>query len=83
MKECNICLWFYKRNAIRVRGSQGSIGHTTTLGDTCELKWIDWLKKYLPERYCIDKAFIIDSKGNLSQQIDVVIYDRTIYSFYI
>ena len=65
-----------KKMQSELEGARAVLEHTTTLGDTCELKWIDWLKKYLPERYCIDKAFIIDSKGNLSQQIDVVIYDR-------
>ena len=62
-----------KKMQSELEGARAVLEHTTTLGDTCELKWIDWLKKYLPERYCIDKAFIIDSKGNLSQQIDVVI----------
>lgn len=65
-----------KKMQVELEGARRILEHSTTLGDNCELKWIDWLRKYLPERYCINKAQVIDSKGNLSQQIDVVIYDR-------
>ncbi len=50
--------------------------HPTSKGDSFENSWIDWLNEYLPKRYRVDKAFIIDSKGKLSQQIDIVIYDK-------
>lgn len=50
--------------------------HSVSKGDSLENTWIEWLKKYLPNRYCVDKAIIIDSKGNLSDQIDLVIYDQ-------
>jgi hypothetical protein len=50
--------------------------HSTSKGDSLENVWIDWLKKYLPNRYCVDKAIIIDSNGDLSDQIDLVIYDQ-------
>jgi len=50
--------------------------HPGSKGDSLENVWIDWLRKYLPNRYCVDKAIIIDSKGNLSHQIDLVIYDQ-------
>ena len=52
------------------------IGHPTSKGDSLENTWIEWLKKYLPNRYCVDKAIIIDSTGQLSDQIDLVIYDQ-------
>lgn len=52
------------------------IPHPGIKGDTSELNWIEWLKAYLPKRYSVDKAFIIDCEGNISNQIDVVIYDR-------
>lgn len=50
--------------------------HPGSKGDSLENVWIEWLKKYLPNRYCVDKAIIIDSKGDLSNQIDLVIYDQ-------
>jgi hypothetical protein len=34
------------------------------------------LNNYLPERYFVDNAFVLDCEGKLSDQIDVVIYDR-------
>ena len=52
------------------------ITHPGSKGDTLENTWIEWLQKYLPNRYSIDKAIIIDHEGNTSHQIDVVIYDN-------
>lgn len=52
------------------------IDHPTSKGDSLENTWIEWLQKYLPSRYCVDKAIVIDCKGNLSHQIDLVIYDQ-------
>lgn len=51
------------------------IEHSGTKGDATENKWIDFLSIYLPERYKVDKAMVIDCEGNLSDQIDIVIYD--------
>ena len=52
------------------------ITHPGSKGDALENAWIEWLKKYLPNRYSVDKAIIIDHEGNTSQQIDIVIYDN-------
>lgn len=52
------------------------IEHPGSKGDSLENVWIEWLREYLPNRYCVDKAFVIDSKGQLSQQLDLVIYDQ-------
>jgi hypothetical protein len=52
------------------------IHHPTTKGDASELEWIEMLSTYLPRRYQVDKAFVIDCKGNISEQIDIVIFDR-------
>ena len=50
--------------------------HPGSKGDSLENVWIEWLRKYLPSRYCVDKAIVIDSNGELSHQIDLVIYDQ-------
>jgi len=34
------------------------------------------LGNYLPDRYRADKAFVLDSRGEISNEIDVVIYDK-------
>lgn len=52
------------------------ICHPTVKGDASELEWVDMLSTYLPRRYQVDKAFVIDCKGNISEQIDIVIFDR-------
>lgn len=57
------------------------ISHPGSKGDSLENVWIDWLTKYLPSRYCVDKAIVIDSSGTLSDQIDLVIYDQTFTPF--
>ncbi len=52
------------------------ITHPGSKGDALENAWIEWLQKYLPNRYSVDKAIVIDHEGNTSQQIDIVIYDN-------
>jgi hypothetical protein len=52
------------------------IQHPTTKGTATELHWLKMLGDYLPKRYCADNTFVLDCEGSLSQQIDVVIYDR-------
>lgn len=50
--------------------------HPGTKGDASENVWIDLLNTYLPKRYEASKAHVVDCKGNFSQQIDVVVFDR-------
>lgn len=52
-----------------------AIHHQGCKGDATEDKWIDFFRKYLPKRYNVDKAMVIDHEGNVSQQIDIVVYD--------
>ncbi len=52
------------------------ITHPTARGDESELNWIGLLRAYLPERYSVDSGFVVDHEGNLSEQIDIIIYDR-------
>ena len=51
------------------------ITHFVSKGDASEYRWIEFLRTYLPDRYKVDKAMVIDSEGEISEQIDVVIYD--------
>lgn len=53
-----------------------TIHHPGSKGDASENVWIDMLELYLPKRYQTAKAHIVDSLGNFSQQIDVVVFDR-------
>lgn len=60
----------------RLSIARKSFQHPGTKGDASEKIWIDLMKAYLPERYSAEKAHVVDSEGNFSQQIDVVIFDR-------
>jgi hypothetical protein len=53
-----------------------AILHAPTKGAATELHWLKMLEDYLPKRYCVDNAFVLDCDGRCSDQIDVIIYDR-------
>jgi hypothetical protein len=60
----------------RLQIARQSFAHPGTKGDASEEVWLKMLNTYLPKRYRADKAFVVDSKGVFSEQIDVVVYDR-------
>lgn len=60
----------------RLSIARKSLGHPGTKGDASENVWISMLDTYLPKRYQAAKAHVVDSHGNFSQQIDVVVFDR-------
>ena len=62
--------------ALTLGNARVAIGHPGTKGDVTENKWRTMLSTYLPRRYSVEKAFIVDSDGNISDQIDLVIFDR-------
>lgn len=49
--------------------------HPITKGEHCESAWIDFFRSFLPNKYAVDKGFVFDHKGNVSEQIDIIIYD--------
>jgi hypothetical protein len=52
------------------------VSHPSTKGELSENYWIAMLRNHLPARYQVSKAFVVDSRNRLSDQIDVVIHDR-------
>jgi hypothetical protein len=52
------------------------LGHPVNKGDASEALWLALLQKYLPQRYQARRAHVVDSKGQFSDQIDIVIHDR-------
>lgn len=60
----------------RLKTVRKTIGHSGTKGDASEKVWLDLLNQYLPKRYQAEKAFVVDSEGAFSDQIDVVVFDR-------
>jgi hypothetical protein len=61
---------------VKLELSSHSISHGGTMGAVNEEHFISVLRKYLPNRYAVDSAIVIDSKGSTSHQIDVIIYDK-------
>jgi len=52
------------------------IEHGPTAGAATERHWIALFERYLPKRYRASSAFVIDSRGSRSRQIDIAIYDH-------
>ena len=59
-----------------LRGNRSAVTHPGARGEASEEDWLRVLNDHLPRRYQADRAFVIDSHGDCSDQIDVVIYDR-------
>jgi hypothetical protein len=53
-----------------------SFGHPGAKGDASEGVWLELLQKYLPQRYRAESGFVVDSNGDFSDQIDIMIFDR-------
>ncbi len=60
----------------RLEIARKSFAHPGTKGDASEGVWLELLQTYLPKRYQAEKAHVVDSKGDFSDQIDVLIFDR-------
>lgn len=56
--------------------ARSAIAHPGSKGDASESVWLNTMREYLPKRYQTERAFVVDSNGGFSNQIDVVIFDR-------
>lgn len=65
-----------KQMSLKLTANRQLVAHAPTMGDVTEESWRLWLQEYLPKRYCVSKAFIVDHNGFMSDQIDLVIHDR-------
>jgi hypothetical protein len=54
----------------------GLFEHASAAGTATERHWIDLFNRYLPQRYRSTPAFVIDSTGRRSRQIDIAIFDN-------
>lgn len=52
-----------------------AIPHPTGKGDNSEDNWKKFFEEILPKKYGIDKGYVIDYEGKVSEQIDIIIYD--------
>ena len=67
---------FHKDIQQRLETARETFAHSGTKGDATEEIWRDMLGDYLPKRYDVVKAHVVDSRNSFSEQIDVVIIDR-------
>ena len=58
------------------------IKHPVGNGDNSEGGWKEFISKILPGKYGVDSGYVIDYEGNISDQIDIIIYDN-LYSPFI
>ena len=69
----------------RLAEGRGALKNPVTKGTASERTWLKMLRRYLPKRYRVSSAHVVDSHGNFSKQIDAVIFDRqyspSIFSF--
>jgi hypothetical protein len=56
--------------------SSNRITHEGDKGEVNEQHFIDTLRAYLPNRYTVAKAIVLDSFGQTTDSIDVVVFDR-------
>jgi hypothetical protein len=52
------------------------IDHSAIVGTASEQLWLQLFERYLPRRYRAAPAFVVDSRGNRSRQIDLVVFDN-------
>ena len=52
------------------------IRHPGDQGGVSEDRWLEVFRRYLPNRYQVDRGTVIDNFGRQSDSIDVVIFDR-------
>lgn len=60
----------------RLALARSSFSHSVTKGDASEKVWLELFETYLPKRYQALKAHVVDSNGNFSEQMDIVVFDR-------
>ena len=72
MKEKSLKKLYTSTQAVmeaNLQASKVAYDHAPTKGEVTENNWIEWMRIYLPKRYCVDRAFVIDSENHVSDQI--------------
>jgi hypothetical protein len=65
-----------RQMAAQLATNRECIVHEGEKGDASEDCWRAMLETYLPKRYGVTSAFVVDCRGNCSEQIDIVVFDR-------
>lgn len=62
--------------AAKLGTARDIIGHPGLKGSASEGEWHSVLRGFLPDRYHVGAAVVVDCEGNTSDQIDVVVFDQ-------
>ena len=73
LREFFLCVQYEMLSQLSV---SGLFEHASTAGAATERHWIDLFNRYLPQRYRTTPAFVVDSTGRRSRQIDIAIFDN-------
>lgn len=65
-----------ERMLVNLVGARKVIDHPTAKGGASEVNWRGMLSDHLPKRYQVDTGFLLDHEGAISEQIDIVVFDR-------
>lgn len=72
----NLFLALQEQLEVHLRSERRIGTHPGVKGASAEVNWKAMLDDHLPSRYRVSKGFVIDSGGGLSDEIDLVVYDR-------
>lgn len=71
----------HKELCTKLELARDTLDHPTSKGTKSEDLWIELFRNYLPKRYDVHRAFVIDSKDVHSEQMDIVVHDRQFSPF--
>lgn len=71
----------HKELCTKLELARDTLDHPTSKGTKSEDLWIELFRKYLPKRYDVHRAFVIDCKDVISDQMDIVVHDRQFSPF--
>jgi hypothetical protein len=70
-------IFYYVQEEMLAQLATGQMfDHPSAAGSASERHWLNLFHRYLPQRYRANPAFVIDSTGRRSRQIDIAIYDN-------
>lgn len=65
-----------KQLGVNLEAMRRVLEHPGAKGDAAEFDWVGAIDDFLPRRYRVSKAFVIDADGEISDQLDLVVHDR-------
>lgn len=60
----------------RLGTARRNLSHPGAKGSVTESEWAALLGAYLPRRYAVNKGFVVDADGRISDEIDIIVHDR-------